>query len=277
MKKLILPIALLVFSLGTLRMNAQEKLSVDTLHCSNIGFTVSPVFPSTNSSFAKTLDGTRTHDGTMASLYKGPYLSFGLEYSFKSRNGWLFSGEGELTFGNDNLTLRNDRMGDVFTRDSIVVGTNGVDANVTCYNRGLSLRAGVGKIFQIMPKNPNSGPFVRASAGLMQQQTVFFLNDVNAPQVDGDYANLYDHQRRGFNLSQEVGFWYMNNTSNVLNFHVSFEVTECWTHSTRKYVIDDVLGLRGPDNNKYFDLLYSIKFCWMFPLTGKTAYDYYYH
>lgn len=277
MKRQLLTLALMALTTWTMQLHAQEKLKADTLHCSNIGFSVTPVFPSVNGSFATALDGTRLQDGTMASLYKGPYLAFGLEYSFKSRNGWMFFGEGELMFGNDNLTNRVDRMHDVFTQDSIVVGTNGVDANVTCYNRGLSLRGGVGKIFQILPKNPNSGPFVRASAGLLQQQTVFFLNDVQAPQIDGDYAYLYDHQRRGVTLSQEAGFWYMNNGSNVLNFHVSLGVTECWTHSSRAYTIDDLMGLRGKDSNKYFDLMYYIKLCWMFPLTGKTAYDYYYH
>ena len=50
-----------------------------------------------------------------------------------------------------------------------------------------------------------------------------------------------------------------------------------WSRSTRDYTIDYYLGLQGKDNNRYFDLLYSIKFCWMFPLNGKTTHDYYFY
>ena len=50
-----------------------------------------------------------------------------------------------------------------------------------------------------------------------------------------------------------------------------------WLKSTREYVIDDYMGIRGKDNNKYFSHLYGIKFGWMIPLEGKTTQEYYYY
>ena len=214
----------------------------------------------------------------MASLYKSPWLNFGVNGFYKYKSNWLVSLDFDLFFGNDNLKNRIERMRTVYSSDSIIIGTNGTDAIVTAFNRGLDFKVGVGKIIPVAPKkNPNSGILLRLNGGMMFQQTIFSLNEVNAPQVDGDYALLYDHQRRGFLLNEALGFWFMSNRANLINFYISFEVTQCWTHSTRDYIIDDYLGLHGKDNNSYFDLLYSIKLCWMFPLKGKTSYDYYYY
>lgn len=258
----------------------QEKLTQDTIQCSIIGFNVGVKAPMTLGSFVKQADGTRSTTGTMADLYGGVPLDFGLNYNYKYQNGWVLSFDADLFFGNDNLKHRYERMSDVFTNDStpIIVGTNGTDAVVTCYNRGLSAQAGVGKIvFFDQSKNPNSGALFKLSGGPMMQKTVFMLNEVNAPQVDGDYARLYDHRRQGAMLTESVGLWFMSNKLNLVNFYAVFEVSECWTRSTRPYVIDNLMGLSGPDENRYFDLLYSVKLCWMFPLKGKTSFDYYYY
>ena len=82
-------------------------------------------------------------------------------------------------------------------------------------------------------------------------------------------ALLYDHQRHGVMLNQSVGFWFMSTKANLLNCYAEIGVSECWSRSTRDYMLDNLLGMHGPDENRYFDLLYTIKLCWMFPLKGK--------
>ena len=250
--------------------NAQIKLTQDTLATPIIGFDFGTIIASERLS---TPNGT--HD-----LYTSPYLSFGLETGYKFKSNWLVSVDGALTIGAtmNNLRYKEQRMPAAYSHDTvpIVIGTNGTDAIASCYNRALSLRIGGGKIFTLDKNNPNSGIALRLLGGLTQQKTIFFLNDVNAPQLQGDYARLYDHKRRGFTLTESLGFWFMSNNYNFFNFYVAFEVTQFWNHSVRDYVIDEVMNLHGPDNTKYFDMLYTIKICWMFPLKGKTAYDYYF-
>lgn len=277
MRKLI-PLFVIILS-TVITASAQVKYKLDTLQCSNVGFSVGAMMPSKAASFSIAPDGSHSSDATMHSLYKGPYMNYGINYSFKTKKGWLFSADANLIMGSNNLTHRTERMPNIFTQDnaSFIIGTNGTDANVTCYNRGISVTAGMGKIFTIIPKQPNSGPFVRANLGLFQQQTIFFPQDVEAPQVDNDYEYLYDHQRRGFILAEEFGYWYMSNNSNLVNFHVSLEISQHWTHPTRQYIIDEYLNLAGPDNNKYFDMVYMLKLCWMFPLTGKPSQEFYYY
>lgn len=255
----------------------QPGTKLDTLECHIIGFHVGPMFPSAQGSKATLPDGSVSRDATMSSLYSAPYLDFGINALYKYKSNWLITLDGNIWFGDDNLNNRVERI-PLYTRDSIIIGTNGTDANVTCYNRGISLQAGIGKVIPLMPKkNPNSGLLLHLAGGPMLQQTVFMINDVNAPQIDDDYALLYDHQRRGWILTEGLGYWFMSNNLNLVNFSVSFEVSQCWSHSTRDYIIDNHLGLNGKDSNKYFDLIYSLKFCWMFPLKGKTARDYYYY
>lgn len=269
----ILLLTLLTLGLGT---QAQEINHVDPLATPIIGFSFGVMHPSAAASHAITPTGESSTLGSMPDLYKSPFLGFGLDFDYKFKNNFLLTLDGNIFFGSDNLKDRTNRMSNVFTGDSIIVGTNGTDAVVTCHNRGLSLKAGIGYIFALNDKNPNSGILTKVNGGWTQNQTIFMINDVEAPQVTGDYGRLYDHQRRGFMLTESVGYIFMSNHKTLVNIYVAFEVSQCWTKSSRDYVIDDLLHLQGPDNNKYFDLIYSLKFCWMFPLSGKPNYDYYY-
>lgn len=271
-------LSMLAWCLPLQHVRAQVDMAPDTLECHIIGFNVGPLFPSTVFSAETSPAGVVSHNATMASLYKGPYLGFGLDALYKHKSGWMVTTEGDIWFGSNNMQHREERLGSVYTRDKIVIGANGIDANVSCYNRGLSFQGGVGKLFPFNPaRNPNSGILARVSAGYMRQQTIFMINDERAPQVTGDYALLYDHQRHGFILTEGVGVWLMSRTADYANVYLTFEVSQVWSRSTRQYMIDYYLGLQGKDNNRYFDLLYSIKLCWMFPLKGKTAHDYYFY
>lgn len=268
----------IIILVGNGAAQAQRNTKLDTLECHIVGFNFGLKAPSINLSRGVDMAGNVNKDATMASLYKGPYLDYGINALYKYQTNWLVTLDGNLWMGDDNLKLRTDRMSDVFTRDSIVIGSGGYDAVVTCYNRGFSVMGGVGKIFPVAPtKNPNSGIMARVNAGYMLQQTIFMQNEAVAYPIDGDYGLLYDHQRQGFLMGESVGFWYMSNHANLTNIYFELGVQQCWSHSTRDYIIDDVLNLRGPDQNKYFDLLYTFKVCWMFPLKGKQAHDIYYY
>lgn len=257
---------------------AQSAGGHDTLQCFIVGFKFGTMFPSDRFSHETLPSGGTSRNATMYSLYDSPWLDFGVNGFYKFKSNWLLSIDGDFWFGNDNLSHRRERMSHLYTGEGIIIGTNGTDAVVTCYNRGLSAQAGMGRIFPLWPsRNPNSGLLARIGAGPMLQQTVFMLNDVNAPQIDGDNALLYDHQRKGFLLTESLGVWFMSNRSNLINFFVSFEVSQCWSRSTRDYIIDNYLGLNGKDRNRHFDIIYTVKLSWMFPLKGKTARDYYYY
>ena len=267
-----------VAMMATTAVNGQDAQKLDTLECHIVGFNVGVKMPSDRFSFGTAPDGSTSQRATMASLYKGPYMNYGINALYKYKSNWLVTLDGDMWFGGNNLLYRKERMGSVYTHDSIVIGGGGTDASITCYNRGFSLQGGLGKIIPVAPKkNPNSGILLRLSGGYMRQQTIFTPNLEHAPQVEGDYGLLYDHQRQGAMLTESLGFWFMSNNANLLNLYVSFDISQCWSWSTRDYVIDNYLGLHGKDDNRYFDLVYTIKLCWMFPLKGKETHEYYYY
>ena len=124
---------------------------------------------------------------------------------------------------------------------------------------------------------PSTAPAYTGNPPHPLQQTIFKPNKATAPQVEGDYALLYDHQRQGFLLGEGIGFWFMSNHANLINFYVELNVQQCWSRSTRDYTIDHYVGLQGKDGNRYFDMLYTLKLCWMFPLKGRQAHDIYFY
>ena len=184
-----------------------------------------------------------------------------------------------MGYDGDNLLNRRERMPQVFNGSGLIIGWGGYDSEMRLYNRAISFRPGVGYIFRVLKNDPNSGLFVKANAGWFTQRTMFYQNYSQAPvpQLEGDYRKLYDHNRNGAILSQSIGFIYMSNYNTYINFKVSLELSECFSWSTRSYQLDQHMGLQGKDGARYFDLLAGVKISWMFPITGRTAYDYYYY
>lgn len=254
---------------------AQEKLNPDTLECHIIGFSAGVATPLSGSASSGMLGGN------MRDLYSGSFLNFSIETDYKYKSNWMVTLDGDMWFGfnSDNLKDRRQRMGDVYTPEGYILSDGGYDGAMMCYNRNLAARIGVAKIITFLPKNPNSGLMLKLSGGWIMQKTVFSqdFNESPVPQLTGDYAKLYDHLRNGVILTESIGFCYMSNYLTYVNLKISFDISQCWMWSSRPYVIDNLMGLNGKDNNRYFDLVFGVKLTWLFPLMGKTTYDYYYY
>lgn len=247
-------------------MSSATAQKTDTLQCFVVGFNFGTMLTS----------GERiVGGGEKTDLVKNPFLNFGVDIMYKFRSNWLLGVEGNLFFGNDNLKHREERLPMLYSGGA-VIGSGGGDAGVEAFNRGLNFIAGAGKIFPLSKNNPNSGIFCMLGAGFTQSQIIYSVQAEEAPQLDGDYALLYDHQQRGPILMENIGYCFMSNTSTYFNFILSFEMQQYFTHSTRDYVLDHFMGISGKDNNRYFTPIYMLKLVWMFPITGKKTQEYYY-
>lgn len=271
-KRLIITASLICWALCS---NAQVKLTADTLECHVIGFSAGILMPGGGSASEGALGGG------MKDLYGSPWLDFALNCDYKYKSNWLVTLDADLWFGlnSDNLQERSERMPNVYLPNGIAYSWGGTDGYVTAYNRGLAARIGGGKIIPVLKGNPNSGLLLKVSGGWFLQQTVFHqeFTEAPVPQVVDEYGKLYDHLRNGAILTESIGFVFMSNYSTYVNVRISFDISQCFSWSSRPYIIDNKMGLNGKDNNRYFDLLYGVKLTWMFPLMGKTTYDYYYY
>ena len=261
--------------LAGMTAGAQEKHGIDTLECHIVGFSAGALMPLAGG------NSGGMANANMGELYDGPYLNFGIDWAYKWKSNWMATLDGDMWFGynSDNLTLRADRMGDIFTPQGYLMSWGGYDGIVTLYNRGFAVRPGVAKIIPLFRKNPDSGILLKLSGGWFMQKTINTqdMNEAEVPQLNEKLMKLYDHLRNGVLLTQSVGFIFMSNRSTYVNFKVTFDLTECVSWSSRPYILDNVMGLNGKDNNTYFDLMAGLKLSWMFPFTGKTTYDYYYY
>ena len=268
-------IIILSFLAIPLSGRTQVRLTPDTLECYIVGFSAGMMMPGSGS------NSLGLQGGNMRDLYDGSNLNFAIEGSYKTQGGWLSCLDADLWFGlnSDNLSQRDARYSNIFLPGNFTLSWGGYDGRVTAYNRGLAVRPGVGKIINILPKNPNSGILLKVGAGWMMQKTVFNqdFDQAPVPQLNGDYAKLYDHLRNGVILTESIGLIYMSNYLTYINLKVSFDISQCWSWSSRSYQIDELMGLNGKDQSRYFDLIYGFKLTWMFPFTGKTTYDYYYY
>ena len=260
--KVSLIVAVCICSLLPLKAQTKNAAFVaDTLSCPIIEFNFSPWI-------AK---------GDISDMFESPMLRFGISAIYKTKSNWIFGVEGSIFFGDDNLKNRKERLSSLYTESGTIIGTGGGDAGVEAFNRGLVGLLNVGKIFTVAKNNPNSGVILMFGAGIAQNQIIFMPSLEEAPQISDSYAKLYDHQQRGPVISERIGFWYMNNKKTYLNINISFELTQMWLKSTRDYVIDDYMGIRGVDTKTRFSHIYGVKIGWMIPLEGKTTQDYYYY
>lgn len=266
-------LAVLVMMVPMVAMG-QVKLTVDTLECHIIGFSVGALMPG----WGKTSSGIA--GGNMRDLYQGPYIDFNINCEYKYQSNWMVTLDADLWFGynSDNLRNREQRIPG-YSPTGVLYSWGGYDGAVAAHNRGIAARIGGAKIIPVIKGNPNSGIMLKVSGGWMMHKTVFTqdMNESPVPQINGDYGRLYDHLRHGAILTEGVGFVFMSNHLTYVNFKVMFEVSQCVSWSTRPWQLDNYMNLNGKDGNRYFDLMYGLKLSWMFPLMGKTTYDYYYY
>ena len=268
-------IVTLAAMLITTHVQGQEKHGIDTLQCHIVGFSAGAIMPLSGS------NSGNSANANMKDLYSGPYLNFNIDWAYKWKSNWMATLDADLWFGynSDNLTLRAERMGDIYTPQGYLMSWGGYDGVVTLYNRGFAVRPGVAKIIPLFRKNPDSGILFKLSGGWFMQKTINTqdMNESQVPQLNERMMKLYDHLRNGVIITESVGFIFMSNRSTYVNFKVTFDISQCISWSSRPHIIDNVMGLNGKDKNTYFDLLAGMKLSWMFPFTGKTAYDYYYY
>jgi hypothetical protein len=158
------------------------------------------------------------------------------------------------------------------TSNGTIINMHGEYAKVRTFERGYFIGVKLGYIYNFTKPNPNSGILFSLGSGILQHKIRIENDGNNAPQIINDYKYGYDKMRYGFCLSQFIGYIYFSK-SQILNFYSGFEIYEAWTRSGRSWDFN----LMKKDTNKYFDILYSIKFGWIIPIYSKPPQEYYYY
>lgn len=213
-------------------------------------------------------------DADLAARF-GSNSTIGASVWYKSGTNWLLGLEYNFMFGS---TIHEKGILDSISTKSpdpdnrLLINAKGEYQILNIYQRGHLPFLKIGKIFSFSVPNPNSGIFIKAGAGFMQHKIKFQWPDQEPSQLAGEYIKGYDRFTSGLALSQSAGFMYFGN-GNHINFSAELEIMEGFTKNRRAYNFDTM----EKDDRQRLDLLYGIKFSWIFPIYSKPAknFDFY--
>jgi hypothetical protein len=189
----------------------------------------------------------------------GPGATVGLDISYKTTKGWMFSISGSHMFGG-GVRERNI-LSNISTEGGDIITQTGVFEDYRLKQFGWLLYGRIGKILPIIGPNPNSGLLIELGTGLMQHKIWIETPMNNSPQLTTEYKRGYDRLSNGLSLNPFIGYQHLSNNK-LINYYVGLDVHIGMTENRRTINYDT--GLR--DDRQRTDLMIGIKAGWILPL-----------
>lgn len=186
----------------------------------------------------------------------------------KTKNNWMFSGEGTYLFGNN---IKENPLLGITNSDGTITDIYGEEASIQLWQRGMQIKASFGKIVPVFNINANSGFYFKGSLGFLQHRTWIENRNNNTPQVQGDYQQGYDRLSNGLSFSEFIG-WQNWSETKGFNFLIGFEFTQALTQNRRTWDFPT----NSQINNQDLDLIYALKLAWYIPFKRKQSATKYY-
>ncbi len=245
----------IIFSLvclfASLTLLSQRNVKDSVLTSTQIGFAYSYQFP-------------------MGDLDKrfGSNHNLGASIYYKTKGGWFIGAEGGFIFG--KKVYEPGLMQNLITDRGEILDDNGSLAEVHIEERGWTITAGGGKLFNIIGPNPNCGLLIRGGIGFMQHKIRLEhqLNPIG--QLEDEYLEGYDRLTNGLALTQFVGYLHTG-SSRLVNFYVGIEATEAFTRGKRAIYFDT----QQVDNDPRLDALIGIRVGWILHVYKRLPETYY--
>jgi hypothetical protein len=206
--------------------------------------------------------------GDMAKRF-GVSSDIGGGLGYKTKSNWMFGAEATLIFGNK---LKEDPLKNILTKDGQMIDKFGSYAPIAENERGLQIKATVGRIIPVKGSNLNSGIFIRGAIGYIEHRINIVNTEGSTPQIDGDYYYGYDRYCNGFSTSEFIG-WQQFSNEKAYHFMIGFEFTQGFTECRRAWDFETNTKLTGTRT----DLLYTLKMAWFIPIRQRNTTKYFYY
>lgn len=208
--------------------------------------------------------------GDFADRYKSPTM-IGAGYHIKTSKNLLFGADGGYMF-RDGIKDAENYLTNMRTSTGNIIAQNGDFAIVLGGLRGFTMNAHVGKVFDWVGPNPNSGLVFRVGGGYFQHKIHFEARKHDVPQLEDEMRIYYDQMSSGFSLTQFAGYQHLSN-SRLTNFYIGIEAIQAFTKNQRSFNID----LGGPDDYRRTDLLFGLKAGWIVLIYKRKPQEYYFY
>lgn len=245
-------VVMFLFCFGSQRVKAQGNIRDSSLRI---------ILTGVNYSFEKPQEHLAQRFGQNHSL--GPLISY------KSSSGWLFGIEYNFLFGS---RVKIDPLQNLQADNGHLINGKGEFEPVNYHERGTLALFKAGKLFPILNPNPNSGFFFQLGTGFLQHKIKYQYHSNSLYQLKEAYLKGYDRLTNGWATSQSLGYLFLSN-KRLVNFSIALEAIQAFTQNRRSWNFDTM----EKDDRNRFDLLFGIKFSWIFPIYRKAPEEYYYY
>jgi hypothetical protein len=206
--------------------------------------------------------------GDLSARFGGNF-SAGMPVFYKTSKNLIFGVEGNYIFGGN---VRENPLDYMYTSANTITNGSGNPGNLRLNERGFTAYALVGKVFNKLGKNKNSGLLAYVGLGYMQHKISIYDVGKSLPQVFGNLKKGYDRLTGGPAAMQFIGYMFLAK-NRLANCYAGFEFQEGYTSGLRGYQYDT----RSSDSKKRIDILMGIRVGWMLPLYKKAPKEFYYN
>lgn len=206
--------------------------------------------------------------GDMGDKY-GTSAAVGFSYAYKTGKNILLGADFNYLFGN-NVKDANTLFHGLRLSNGKVVGIDEEFVNALILERGYAAGIYVGKIFNGMGRNPNSGIVVKVGLEYFEHRTYIETRQDEYAPLEDDYLKNYDRKIAGLALYEFIGFQHFSN-NRFANFFAGFDFYQGFTTDYRSYNVD----LLQKTDNDYFDMLIGFRVGWVIPIYKQEANKFY--
>ncbi|NNE54566.1 MAG: hypothetical protein HKN32_01000 [Flavobacteriales bacterium] len=213
--------------------------------------------------------GFQLPGGDMSTRF-GANGSLGLQLNVKSTENWFYGVDATALIG-DNVK-EPGLIGNLLTERDEIIDNEGKIADVRIQERGYTVMATGGKLFDVIGPNPNSGILVKGGIGFIQHKIRFEHQFNRITQLEDPYVKGYDRLTNGLALSQFVGYFHMSN-NRLANFFVGVEAFEGFTQGRRDINFDTGIV----DDQPRFDALVGFRAGWVIHFYQRVGQEFYFN
>lgn len=208
--------------------------------------------------------------GDMSSRFKNNH-NVGMGFHFKDKKSWYYGVEGSYFFGS-HVIAPAGFMQNLYIDGKYILDNDGQIATISLQERGWTLTANGGRLFNVLGPNVNSGILVYAGLGFMQHKIRIEHQETHIKQLEEEYLKGYDRLTNGLMVSGFAGYYHMSN-NRLVNFMIGLEFMNGFTQSRRDLNFDT----GTTDQQKRSDSLLGLRVGWTLHLYKRMADNYYYY
>jgi hypothetical protein len=210
-----------------------------------------------------------TPGGDMAERF-GNNGGLGMGFHIKSKTNWYYGVQGTYFFG--KRVTEPGLLSNLYTDNYEILDDQGQIAKIYIQERGFSVTANGGYIFNALGPNRNSGLLVMGGVGFLQHKIRIEHQENEIRFLEGDYLKGYDRLTNGLTTYEFLGYYLMS-TNKMVNFIAGVEAYQGFTQGRRTLNFDTGVA----DNSKRFDALLGVRVGWVVHLYSRIPDQYYYN